>query len=805
MSPPQESIRGTPWRTSYQPVSYRLDSKLGTEAEFKAMVEQCNATGVGIIADVVLHQTTGSDVAAGEQTGVAGTRYNGTTGDYPGFTGESNRYPDGVTAADFHDYNNGANISDYKNQQEVQEGRLSSMWDFDTSSEKVRQIQSDYLTKLYNMGVQGFRMDAVKHINNEDMKAIKDQMARKVGTSADDIYWIQEVIGNANEAPGIQPRNYLGTGTVTQFDYKSDLNAKFKGKIAALKDLSTRIGDLSQNPNAIESKDANVFVPNWDTARNDGAITYKNGSMYALANAFMLAYDYGTSRLLSDYKYDVNDNGAPGATETAVPDVDFSQTCSTKDADWNCQQRWTTTRGMIAFHNYVHGTAAEHWQDDGANSIAFSCSGKGFVAINNSTESKEAEYSTTMPDGEYCDVYAIQDCSKTVTVSGGKIKASVPAMQAIAIYGGATKATHPDFKVAVDPSTPDVVIPNNTVKPDDQTTTVWYKSTKKWGKVFVHHGAGSDWTAVPGEQMEGRDAQGYYKKTIDTKGEEHQICFNDGGDWDSDNGKNYLIAKGITQVGVENGALSVGNPEAVTGQTRLLVHYKPASDEFTANRGVYVWGKDAAGAELAGQHLAFTGEDCYGKVAEPKFDGTFNNLNFIITTDGWNKFGGDRSAKVAADGTAEVWVDGTGADDVTLDKAPADYRCTAQKVDVTIHYMRNDGLYFNAADADTKVPQWDVWTWNFNTNGFAAKFKSHDDWGGLALASFNNYAYPAAADGTSDFGMLRRYGADEWKRKDGGDDDIKMTASALVFDKATNSAKAEVWMLQDDSTVYTAR
>lgn len=79
-----------------------------------------------------------------------------------------------MTAADFHDYDNGANISDYKNQQEVQEGRLSSMWDFDTSSEKVRQIQSDYLTKLYNMGVQGFRMDEVKHVNNEDMKAIKD-------------------------------------------------------------------------------------------------------------------------------------------------------------------------------------------------------------------------------------------------------------------------------------------------------------------------------------------------------------------------------------------------------------------------------------------------------------------------------------------------------------------------------------------------------------------------------------------------------------------------------------------------------
>ena len=86
VSPPQESIRGTQWWTSYQPVSYRLDSKLGTEAEFKAMVAQCNAAGVGIIADVVLNQTTGSDVAAGEQTGVVGPRYNGTTGDYKGFT-----------------------------------------------------------------------------------------------------------------------------------------------------------------------------------------------------------------------------------------------------------------------------------------------------------------------------------------------------------------------------------------------------------------------------------------------------------------------------------------------------------------------------------------------------------------------------------------------------------------------------------------------------------------------------------------------------------------------------------------------
>ena len=70
VSPPQESIQGTQWWTSYQPVSYKLDSKLGTEAEFKNMIKQCNAVGVDIIADVVLNQTTGADVADGKQTGL---------------------------------------------------------------------------------------------------------------------------------------------------------------------------------------------------------------------------------------------------------------------------------------------------------------------------------------------------------------------------------------------------------------------------------------------------------------------------------------------------------------------------------------------------------------------------------------------------------------------------------------------------------------------------------------------------------------------------------------------------------------
>ena len=58
------------------------------------MIKQCNAVGVDIIADVVLNQTTGADVADGKQTGVAGTN----TTVRPATTGiATEQYPEGIT------------------------------------------------------------------------------------------------------------------------------------------------------------------------------------------------------------------------------------------------------------------------------------------------------------------------------------------------------------------------------------------------------------------------------------------------------------------------------------------------------------------------------------------------------------------------------------------------------------------------------------------------------------------------------------------------------------------------------------
>src|SRR5690554_5556068 len=51
VSPPQKSITGSQWWTRYQPVSYAIEGRSGTRAEFANMVSRCNAVGVDIYVD----------------------------------------------------------------------------------------------------------------------------------------------------------------------------------------------------------------------------------------------------------------------------------------------------------------------------------------------------------------------------------------------------------------------------------------------------------------------------------------------------------------------------------------------------------------------------------------------------------------------------------------------------------------------------------------------------------------------------------------------------------------------------------
>ena len=415
VSPPQDHIKGDQWWTSYQPVSYKLNSKLGTEDEFKKMITTCKASGVGIIADAVINHTTG--FANKDTVGVGGSKYDAANQSFPDA---------GYTKDDFH--KSTENINTYRKAEIVWTHRLVGLLDLDTSNPHVQKTLREYFAHMLKLGVAGFRVDAAKHMSPQDVKGIKDAAAYAAGTTPDKIWWMQETIGFSEQDPRIQPDQYLQTGEVNEFEYSYRLRNYFYGSIENLKHITDKL---------IPSKKAAIFVTNWDTERDNASrvLTYKDGKKYELANAFMLAYPYGTPNVFSGYEFTKRDEGAPEATQTSIPDV----SCA-KDSKWQCTQRITSIRGMIGFYNAVRGTKVTNWQDDDDNNVAFSRGNKGFLAINNTENPQKVSYKTDLPDGEYCNVYESKDCTKTVSVSGGKVETTIAAESAVALHANAVKS-----------------------------------------------------------------------------------------------------------------------------------------------------------------------------------------------------------------------------------------------------------------------------------------------------------------------------------------------------------------------------
>ncbi|MBW3079695.1 InlB B-repeat-containing protein [Bifidobacterium simiiventris] len=840
ISPPEESVQGTQWWTVYQPISYSLNSRFGTEDELKNMIQTCNAQGVQIIADVVLNHTSGHDVAwVDDQYGVAGSAYNGTYGRYPNigdgvyqYEESGNNHQYGLASGDFHSCR--TNIADYTNVTEVQECRLSTMWDLNTGSIHVQNVQSDYLAKLWNLGVRGFRIDSAKHMNVNDLKALKARLAAKINVKASDIPFQQEVIYHDGEAKELAPTNYTVNGDVTEFSYAYQLRQDFNSDLTKLQYISNGL---------LPSDKATVFVANWDSARGSETLNYASGSKYELANAFMLAYDYGKPKILSDYYFtsDNSDAGPNGTTDTRVPDVDFDTACTAagngtsvaasslagrQQGDWLCQQRWTSIRGMIGFHNAVAGTSVANWQNPGTNNIGFSRydaeakRDKGFLAINNTLQEHEETYRTSLPDGTYCNVYTSNATCDKIEVKDGQFTTTIGKRSAVAIYDGMTADKWVGYgdKGAVDSGYDDQP---STGRIGDTSLTIYYKPSTDWGdNVYIQYAAGNallndepvqmtkSSQTLSGESGDCSGADGWYQITIpniNTQRVRYRFTNSKTGGndaaWDYQDGisKLYETAVGTAIIAVNNHDATIGMPFACVApsKTTFTVHFAPNSDAQKNATGVVVWGKDVSGKELAEKFYPFGAtDDDDGKRMEVTLNGDYTTLNYRIVgsandiktpVDGTNAtytasvLGSsdgndiDGNAIVKVRGSIESWVEG--ADGVngsaydssyesrhpTSNPQPNDVK-NPKRLAITVHYMRADGNY-QQFDLDSDTWQgWDLWTWSQESaSGAARSFTSHDDYGMVA-----KYTLDATTTGNRSPKFILRQGGDSWSGKDPG-------------------------------------
>ncbi|CAE6527163.1 unnamed protein product [Rhizoctonia solani] len=405
VNPPQEHLSGDQWWVDYQAVSYQIQSKRGSRSDFAEMVGRCKNAGVKVSVDVIWNHMSGVD----NGVGTAGTQFSHYN--YPGLYSWNDFHHCGMT--------NNDDIQDWGNRDQIWNCELVNLADLNTGSEYVRSKLVGFSNDLLSLGVDGFRIDAAKHMHPNDVRAIVNRLSRQP------LYISQEIVDTSGSMVGM----YTDIGDVQEFRYPEALKAAFGGGgIAGLRGIENR-GWLASNS-------ANVFVTNHDQERGGNALTYKSSSnTYTLAHVFMLSYPYGTPTILSSYAFNDGNAGAPNGAWGS---------CSGSNgaSGWLCQHRWTPIAGMIKFYNKVGTNGLNNWIQGSNQQVAFGRGNAGFVAINNEDLAWTRTFQTSLPSATYCDVTtggkSGNSCTGSkVTIANGSFTVTVPGRSAVAYHIGA--------------------------------------------------------------------------------------------------------------------------------------------------------------------------------------------------------------------------------------------------------------------------------------------------------------------------------------------------------------------------------
>ncbi|WDZ83414.1 carbohydrate-binding module family 20 domain-containing protein [Micromonospora cathayae] len=429
VAPPQESVSlpnspdGVhPWYEVYQPVSYKLESRFGNRQQFAAMVTACHNAGVRVYVDAVVNHMAGTNNPAGS-VGYAGTQFSGYG--YPAVP-----YGDG----DFHrpgdNCPTNGTITDWNNEAQVTSCELLSLSDLYTEKDSVRTKIANYLNDLIGLGVDGFRVDAVKHVRKDDFAAILGKLNNTVAEGKRP-YVAQEIFDGASN-PALQARAFIGNGDVLDFAYAKGIRSAFQGSISALANVP------SWN---LDAPSANVFamVTNHDLERDGVVLSYKNGTDYVLANYFALAYPHGKPSVYDSFTWTNRNQSPPANGSGFVTDT----VCG---AAWTCLSQTTGIKGMVGWANAARPVkTVSDFTTVNSNVVGFHRGDRAWIGINDSGTATTATFTTGLADGEYCDVISGtaggSGCTGgRVTVSGGRATVTIPANNAVAIHVNA-KAT----------------------------------------------------------------------------------------------------------------------------------------------------------------------------------------------------------------------------------------------------------------------------------------------------------------------------------------------------------------------------
>uniref|UniRef100_A0A8C7KWP6 Alpha-amylase n=1 Tax=Oncorhynchus kisutch TaxID=8019 RepID=A0A8C7KWP6_ONCKI len=409
ISPPTESVLLTspwrPWWERYQPISYNLCSRSGNESELRDMITRCNNVGVNIYVDAVINHMCAAGGGEGTHS-TCGTYFSAKNMNFPSIPFSSFDFNEGKCKSASGD------IENYNDINQVRDCRLVSLLDLALEKNYVREKVADYMNKLIDMGVAGFRVDASKHMWPGDLTVIYGSLHNlntRWFNGGSRPFLFQEVIDMGGEA--IQTSEYFPLGRVTEFKYGAKIGNVFRKwngeKLSYTKNWGEGWGFMPDS-NAL------VFIDNHDNQRGHGGggnaiLTFWDARIYKMAVAYMLAHPYGVARVMSSFRWNRADDwqGPPSHEDGSTKDVHVNADDTCGDG-WVCEHRWRQITNMATFRNVVNGQPHSNWWDNGHNQVAFGRGNRGFIVFNNDDWHLDVTLNTGMPGGAYCDVISGQ-------------------------------------------------------------------------------------------------------------------------------------------------------------------------------------------------------------------------------------------------------------------------------------------------------------------------------------------------------------------------------------------------------------
>ncbi len=355
VSPAIEHIDYPSWWARYQPVDFsKFDSFSGSEEELRSMIEICHEAGIKVYADAVINHTADY----GEQgLGTAGTPWQ--IMQHPGL--DESHYHQPICT-----------IENFSIATEVQNCRLGALPDLDTANPYVRELLAGYLRKLTELGFDGMRIDAAKHMSAADVAAILELAG---GPQV-----FLEVIGDPAAETALQPVTYASIAPVTDFSARGAIYSAMNGDLSAVNKYWHGEMELAADL-------AVTFVDNHDTERHTQTLSI---AQKQLGEALLLTMNYGYPKVLSGYTFENRDQ---------LP-VQASMSC---DQGWSCWHRDPIVSQFVQLRRDAGlvQVADIDYLDDQV--VAFSY-GPGRVLINVSNELKEVNWDPNLDESQYCDI-----------------------------------------------------------------------------------------------------------------------------------------------------------------------------------------------------------------------------------------------------------------------------------------------------------------------------------------------------------------------------------------------------------------